>query len=192
MQRHPPGVVPEKQRHGGQRLGDDELANLVDDRTARLLFAKILSPRLNDNQRLRARGAMSVVVVLLGAPRASLRTRTHLAFENLALRQQLLLRRRPKRPQFGRLDRFFWVWLSDQWAGWREALHVVRPQTVIRCHRQGFSAFCTWKSRRGRVGRPSVISTELGPATESSNAAPDNRLSHRAARAPNRIQAGDD
>src|SRR5713226_3368051 len=152
MQRHPPGVVPEKQRHGGQRLGDDELANLVDDRTARLLFAKILSPRLNDNQRLRARGAMSVVVVLLGAPRASLRTRTHLAFENLALRQQLVLHRRSKRPQFGRLERLFWVWLSDQWAGWREALHVVRPQTVIRWHHQGFRAFWTWTSR------PPVIS----------------------------------
>jgi transposase InsO family protein len=50
------------------------------------------------------------------------------------------------------------VWLSDQWAGWREALHVVRPQTVIRWHRQGFRAFWTRTSRRGRVGRPPVIS----------------------------------
>jgi hypothetical protein len=66
---------------------------------------------------------MSLVLALLGALRASLRTRSDLALENLALRQQLaLLRRRPKRPQFGRLDRLFWVWLSHQWAGWREAL----------------------------------------------------------------------
>src|SRR5713101_3007694 len=83
---------------------------------------------------------MYLVLALLGALRASLRTRTDLAFENLALRQQLVLLRRSKRPQFGRLDRLFWVWLSDQWAGWREALHVVRPQTVIRWHRQGFRA----------------------------------------------------
>src|SRR5216683_3379537 len=75
---------------------------------------------------------MSLLLALLGALRASLRTRTDLAFENLALRQQLvLLRRRSKRPQFGRLDRLFWVWLLHQWAGWRETLHVVRPQTVI-------------------------------------------------------------
>jgi transposase InsO family protein len=94
----------------------------------------------------------------LGALRASLRTRTDLALENLALRQQLALLRRSKRPQFGRLERLFWVWLSDQWAGWREALHVVRPQTVIRWHRQGFRAFWTRTSRRGRVGRPPVIS----------------------------------
>ncbi len=102
---------------------------------------------------------MSLAIALLGALRASLKTRTDLALENLALRQQLvLLRRRSKRPQFGRLERLFWVWLSHQWAGWREALHVVRPQTVIRWHRQGFRAFWTWKSRRGRVGRPSVSS----------------------------------
>ncbi len=49
---------------------------------------------------------MSLVLALLGALRTSLRTRTDLAFENLALRQQLvLLRRRWKRPQFGRLER---------------------------------------------------------------------------------------
>ncbi len=47
-----------------------------------------------------------------GALRAALRTRTDLTLENLALRQQLaLLRRRSKRPQFGRLDRLLWVWL---------------------------------------------------------------------------------
>ncbi len=100
---------------------------------------------------------MSLVLALLGALRAALRARTDLTLENLALRQQLaLLRRRSKRPQFGRLDRLLWVWLSNQWAGWREALHLVRPETVVRWHRQGFRAFWTWKSRRGRVGRPPV------------------------------------
>src|SRR6266446_8227771 len=103
--------------------------------------------------------AMSLVLVLLGALRTALRTRADLTFENLALRQQLaLLRRHSKRPQFGRLDRAFWVWLSTRWAGWNEALHLVRPETVIRWHRQGFRAFWTWKSRRGRTGRPPVAS----------------------------------
>jgi hypothetical protein len=49
-----------------------------------------------------------------------------------------------------------WVWLSRRWAGWRKALYVVRPETVIRWHRQGFRAFWTWKSRRGRTGRPPI------------------------------------
>jgi hypothetical protein len=100
---------------------------------------------------------MSLVLAVLGALRAAPRTRTDLTLENLAHRQQLaLLRRRSKRPQFGRLDRLLWVWLSNQWAGWRDALHLVRPETVIRWHRQGFRAFWTWKSRRGRAGRPRV------------------------------------
>jgi len=100
---------------------------------------------------------MSLVLALLGTLRAALRTHTDLALENLALRQQLaLLRRRSKRPQFALLDRLLWVWLSNQWAGWRDALHVVRPETVIRWHRQGFRAFWTWKSRRGRTGRPPI------------------------------------
>jgi hypothetical protein len=100
---------------------------------------------------------MSLVLALLGALRAALRTRVDLTLENLALRQQLaMLRRRSKRPQFGRLDRAFWVWLSNRWALWREALHLVRPETVIRWHRQGFRAFWTWKSGRGRTGRPPV------------------------------------
>ena len=76
---------------------------------------------------------MSLVLALSGALRAALRTRTDLALENRALWQQLaLLRRQSKRPQFGRLDRLLWMSLSNQWAGWREALHLVRPETVIR------------------------------------------------------------
>jgi hypothetical protein len=100
---------------------------------------------------------MSLVLALLGALRAALRTHADLTLENLALRQQLvLLRRRSKRPRFSPLDRVFWVWLSKRWARWREALQVVRPETVIRWHRLGFRAFWTWKSRRGRTGRPPI------------------------------------
>ena len=100
---------------------------------------------------------MSLVLALLGALRAALRTRTDLTLENLALRQQLaLLRRRSRRPQFGRLDRLLWVGLSQRWAGWRGALHIIRPETVIGWHRLGFRAFWTWRSQRKRLGRPSV------------------------------------
>src|SRR2546426_12499761 len=103
----------------------------------------------------RACVAMSLLLALLGTLRAALKARTDLVLENLALRQQLaLLRRRSKRPPVGLLDRVFWMWLSQWWARWREALHVVQPQTVIRWHRRGFRAFWDWKSRRGRTRRP--------------------------------------
>ena len=38
----------------------------------------------------------------------------------------------------------------------RKALLVVRPETVVSCHRQGFRLFWTWISRRKRSGRPGV------------------------------------
>src|SRR2546428_5592390 len=101
---------------------------------------------------------MSLVLALLGTLRAALKARTDLVLENLALRQQLaLLRRRSKRPRVGLLDRVFWMWLSQWRARWREALHVVQPQTVIRWHRQGFRAFWNWQSRRRIIGRPHVV-----------------------------------
>ena len=41
------------------------------------------------------------------------------------------------------------------WSGWRTALVIVKPETVIAWHRQGFRLLWTWKSRR-RIGRPTV------------------------------------
>ena len=53
-------------------------------------------------------------------------------------------------------DRLFWVALSRVWDGWRSALAIVKPETVISWHRQGFRLFWTWKVRHGKPGRPSV------------------------------------
>jgi putative transposase len=44
---------------------------------------------------------------------------------------------------------------SRTWCGWRSALHIVTPDTVVGWHRRGFRLFWTWKSRR-RTGRPGV------------------------------------
>jgi putative transposase len=82
-------------------------------------------------------------------------SRSQLVLENLALRQQLavLSRQRP-RSALRRWDRLFWVCLSKLWSGWRSALVLVQPQTVIHWHRQGFRLWWRWKSRNKRVGRP--------------------------------------
>ena len=93
------------------------------------------------------------MLCLLGAVvsslRSALRTRTDLALENLALRQQLAaLRQQVGRPQVRFADRLFWAWLHRFWGRWREALILVRPETVIRWHRRGFKRYWTWRSRR--------------------------------------------
>jgi hypothetical protein len=42
------------------------------------------------------------------------------------------------------------------WSGWRSVLLIVKPETVIGWHRQGFRLYWRWKSRGGKPGRPSV------------------------------------
>jgi len=80
-----------------------------------------------------------------------------LALENLALRQQLaVMKRQCRRPRLRRADRWFWVWLLRAWPNWRRALLLVRPETVVGWHRQGFRLFWTWISRRKRSGRPGM------------------------------------
>src|SRR2546425_7082434 len=97
---------------------------------------------------------ISVLVSLLSTLRGSLRSRVALQFEVLALRHQVrvLERSRPRRVQLTRADRLLWVWISRVWKDWQEALVIVRPETVIGWHRQGFRLLWTWKSRR-RLGR---------------------------------------
>src|SRR5262249_28462878 len=79
------------------------------------------------------------------------------ALETRALRQQLAsVERRAPRPKLRPPDRFFCVWLSKIWAGWREALIIVKPETVIAWHRQAFRFYWRWLSRRKSIGRPTV------------------------------------
>ena len=88
----------------------------------------------------------------------SFRARRDLLLENLALRQQLavLARRRPQ-PRFSHGDRFLWIMLRRLWPGWRKALILVQPDTVVRWHRAGFKLYWRWISRsRVRVGRSST------------------------------------
>ena len=100
---------------------------------------------------------MSVLLALFLTLRGSARSRAALQLEVLALRHQLqvLQRTRPRRLRLARTDRWLWVWLSHLWTGWRTALVIVKPETVIAWHRRGFRLFWPWKSRR-RTGRPTV------------------------------------
>src|SRR5499433_1438233 len=83
-------------------------------------------------------------------------SRISLATEILVLRQQLLiLNRAVKRPKLRRRDRLFWVCLSRLWKDWRDALIIVKPDTVIKWHREGFRLYWRWKSK-APIGRPAI------------------------------------
>ncbi len=94
---------------------------------------------------------------LLGTLLASLKSRARLSVENLALRHQLNIIRRtaPERLHVCLTDRLLFVWVYRLWPGVLGAMAVVRPETVVRWHRDGFRAFWRWSSRsRGR--RPGI------------------------------------
>src|SRR6266852_5404863 len=70
--------------------------------------------------------------------------RRSLLLENLALRQQLAaLKRRRPRPRLIVFDKLFWVLARRFWPGWKQALIVVTPETVVGWHRAGFRLY--WK-----------------------------------------------
>ena len=52
-------------------------------------------------------------------------------------------------------DRLAFVWLYRLCPSVVDAVAIIRPETVIRWHRQGFRAFWRWKSRT-RGGRPAI------------------------------------
>jgi transposase InsO family protein len=80
-----------------------------------------------------------------------------LVLENLALRQQLAIyKRAQKHPPLRSTDRAFWIWFSKFWSGWRTPLLLVKPETVIRWHHQGFKLYWRWKSRPQKIGRPTI------------------------------------
>ncbi len=86
-----------------------------------------------------------------------LKNQSTLAMENLALRQQLsIYLLSNKRPKIRLRDRLFWILLSRYWKNWKDAVIIVKPETVICWHRKGFNLFWTWKSRKRGPGRPKI------------------------------------
>src|SRR5258707_7911639 len=86
--------------------------------------------------------ALSALHVLAAAASAAFKSRAALQLENLALRHQLgILRRSTKRPKLTSADRLLWAWLCGVWIDWRSSLVIVKPETVIAWHRNGFRLF---------------------------------------------------
>jgi putative transposase len=80
-----------------------------------------------------------------------LRSQRSIEVENLFLRRQLALyRERGVKPR--RMDSATRIALAllSRLFDWRDALVVVRPETLIRWHRAGWKLFWRLKSRRGR------------------------------------------
>ncbi len=87
-----------------------------------------------------------------------IRSRTDLVVENVLLRQQIIiLKRQVKRPRLTNPERFRLVFLSHFTAFWKQALHIVRPDTLLRWHRELFQFY--W--RRKSQGKPKISSETI-------------------------------
>ena len=102
------------------------------------------------------RSLVIFAISLLRCLLALFRNRQDPTVVELALRQQLAAyaQSRP-RPRLSPLDRAFWVVLSQLWPRWKGHLVVVRPETVVRWHRQGFRRYWRSISTPG-PGRPAI------------------------------------
>ena len=97
---------------------------------------------------------LTLLRLLFGMLTAGLRRQHDLLPENLFLRQQLQVALRSRRrPRLHSWDKLFWVFARRLHGDWRRHLVLVRPETVIRWHRQGWRLYWRWRSRP-RLGRP--------------------------------------
>ncbi len=100
---------------------------------------------------------IGTIKLVLAAVLSRLRRRARLEAENVALRHQLniLKRSAPRRVPLTNLDRWLLVWLYWLCPSVLDAIRLVRPETVVRWHRQGFRAYWRWRSQRA-PGRPKM------------------------------------
>lgn len=80
------------------------------------------------------------------------RSKHELIVENAFLRQQVIVLKRQSsgRPAITQQDRRVLVVLASKLGGWQDALHIVKPDTLLKWHRQGFWLFWTGKSQGQR------------------------------------------
>lgn len=100
---------------------------------------------------------ITVLRLLLAAARLCFRSRFRLQTENLVLRHQVNVLRRTvqRRVRTTSSERLLFVWLYRLWPGVLRLVTILRPETVVRWHRQGWRAYWRWKSC-GMSGRPKV------------------------------------
>ena len=97
--------------------------------------------------------------VTLGSIHDLTRSKPQLVIENALLRQQLtVLNRAVKRPRLTHADRALVVLLVSWLHRWKDALLIVKPETVLRWHRAGFRLF--WKRKSCTHSRQPKIAAE--------------------------------
>ena len=97
--------------------------------------------------------------LIAGTATDLIRSKPQLLAENALLRHQVLvLRRQVKRPVLTARDRALLVLLASRVRVWKQALFIVRPETVLRWHRAGFRLF--WRRKSAAASREPKVPRE--------------------------------
>jgi transposase InsO family protein len=89
------------------------------------------------------------------------RSRTELLAENALLRQQLIvLHRRNKTPRLTWRERMSLLFLARWVPNWKQVLQIIKPDTLLRWHREGFRLFWKWQSRVPVRTQPQRLAAE--------------------------------
>jgi hypothetical protein len=111
-------------------------------------------------RRLLAATRLTTAPIFVGTLADLARSKSALVAENALLRHQLaILRRSSKRPHCTSADRALLVFLASRVRAWRSALLIVRPDTLLRWHRQLFR----WPGVGGPALRPRRIAPHSRP-----------------------------
>jgi transposase InsO family protein len=89
------------------------------------------------------------------------RSRAHLLAENALLRQQLIvLRRRTKTPRLTWRQRLSLLFLARWLPNWKQVVQIIKPDTLLRWHREGFRLIWKLKSRTQVQTQPQRLAAE--------------------------------
>src|ERR1700693_3906622 len=92
---------------------------------------------------------IALVCFVLAVLALPYKSKSRLVAENAALRHQLIVLRRKVRgrAQLSNSDRWFFVQLYRWFPSILEVVTILRPETLVRWHRDGFRRYWRWKSR---------------------------------------------
>jgi putative transposase len=94
--------------------------------------------------------------LVVGTAADLVKSKKQLIMENALLRQQVIvLKRQVARPQLTAKDRSLLVVLASRVKDWKNAVLIVKPDTVLRWHREGFKLFWRRKSK-GKARKPRI------------------------------------
>jgi transposase InsO family protein len=106
--------------------------------------------------------AIRPLPVVVGLMRDLTSSRAQLIAENAQLRQQLIVAsRKVKRPVFKSYERGLMVLLASIVRGWRDAVLLVKPKTILRWHREGFRLFWKWKSLKRKPAESKISAEQI-------------------------------